>query len=112
MKRIAVIGTGYVGLIVGTCFADRGQKVICVDTDKEKTCKLNEGKCTIFEPKLEEVLLRATKSGKLSFTSNIAEAIEESDIIFIAVGTPQNGNGEANLEFIKNAAKSIGESWT
>lgn len=86
--RIAVVGTGYVGLVSGTCFADMGNEVICVDNNVEKIEKLKRGVIPIYEPGLEELVEQNMESGRLKFTSDIAEALECSDFCFIAVGTP------------------------
>ncbi|WP_405155650.1 UDP-glucose dehydrogenase family protein [Paenibacillus sp. FSL K6-0108] len=106
--NIAVIGTGYVGLVSGVCFSEIGNQVICVDNNEAKVKMLNEGNVPIYEPGLKELMASNMKAGKLSFTSNIAEAISQSDIIFIAVGTPSLPNGEANLSYVEQVAIEIG----
>ncbi len=108
--NISIIGTGYVGLICGTCFANLGHKVICFDIDKKKIELLSEGKSPIYEPGLEELIKKNLQKGTLKFTTNAKKAVEESQIIFIAVGTPQNEKGEANLEYVKQAAKMVGQN--
>ncbi len=108
--KIAVIGTGYVGLVVGTCLADSGNDVICTDKIKEKIDMLNEGKVPIYEPGLEELIEKNVKEKRLSFTTDIGEAVRKSDIIFIAVGTPQSLDGSANLEYVFEAAETIAKN--
>ncbi|VVB74825.1 UDP-glucose 6-dehydrogenase AglM [uncultured archaeon] len=107
--NISIIGTGYVGLIAGACFAEGGHKVICLDVDKEKIALLQKGISPIYEPGLEELLKKCISSGTISFTSDSKEAVENSQIIFIAVGTPQNEKGEANMCYFKEAAEQIGK---
>ncbi len=93
--KLCMIGTGYVGLVSGVCFADLGNDVICVDKDEDKINKLKKGIIPIYEPGLEELVKKNYKSKKLSFTSNISEAIKKSNIIFICVGTPTKKNSNA-----------------
>ncbi|BBH19573.1 UDP-glucose 6-dehydrogenase TuaD [Paenibacillus baekrokdamisoli] len=109
MRKIAVIGTGYVGLVSGTCFADIGNRVICCDVDEQKIAKLLRGEIPIYEPGLSELVARNTEQGRLFFTTEIGEAIEASDIIYIAVGTPMSETGEADMRYVMSAAKKIGE---
>ena len=104
--QITIIGTGYVGLITGACFASVGNDVICTDIDKNKIKMLNQNKLPIYEPDLLETITNTNNS--ILFTYDIKESIENSDIIFIAVGTPMNHDGSSNLEYIYNAAKDIG----
>ncbi|MFA5570234.1 MAG: UDP-glucose/GDP-mannose dehydrogenase family protein [Sphaerochaetaceae bacterium] len=108
--NIAVIGTGYVGLVTGACFADMGNKVICVDKDNEKIENLKIGIIPIWEPGLEEIVKCNFKKERLLFTTEIAEAVNESDIVFIAVGTPSEEDGSADLKYVLEVAKSIGDS--
>lgn len=110
MRRLAVIGTGYVGLVTGSCFADIGNQVICCDIDASKIEKLNQGIIPIYEPGLQEMVVNNQAEGRLTFTTNIAEAVKQSDIIYIAVGTPMSPHGEADLTYIYAAAKSIAEA--
>jgi UDPglucose 6-dehydrogenase len=112
MRKIAVIGTGYVGLVTGTCLAQLGNEVICMDHDKEKIDLLNQGKCPIFEPKLPELIEENKKKARLSFTASLEEAVRESEIIFIAVGTPPQENGEADLSAIENVSAGIAQAMT
>ncbi len=107
MYKIAVIGTGYVGLVTGACFAELGNKVICIDNDKEKIDKLKSLIMPIFEPGLEEIVKRNVKKNRLSFTNSIKKAVKESLIIFIAVGTPPKDDGEADLTAIENVSRVI-----
>lgn len=111
--RIAVIGTGYVGLVTGTCFADSGNKVVCVDNDASKVRSLLDGIIPIYEPGLEELVLKNVRDGRLSFTDSYAEAVPGADIVFIAVGTPTSKTGEdADLRYVLAAAKEIGANLT
>ncbi len=103
--NIAVIGTGYVGLVAGTCFAELGHDVICVDIDKEKIKILNEGKVPIYEPGLEELI--AKNKGKIVFTTDFDDAVRKSTVVFIAVGTPPKASGGADLSFVENVARGI-----
>jgi UDPglucose 6-dehydrogenase len=106
--KIAVIGTGYVGLVSGICFARIGHEVICVDKDKSKIDKLNNGEIPIFEPGLKDNLKEINKRGNISFTTSLEKSIKDSDVIFIAVGTPQDEEtGKANLDFVFSVAKDI-----
>ena len=105
--KIAVIGSGYVGLVTGACFADLGNEVACVDNDKKKIASLKKGIIPIFEPGLEEMVLRNVKAGRLSFTADIKNAAKKSNIIFIAVGTPPKTDGEPDLSAIENVTNEI-----
>ncbi len=107
MSKIAVIGTGYVGLVGGTCFADFGHTVICVDKDKEKIEKLQKGIIPIYEPGLEDLVQRNSYYKRLSFTTDIEKAVKESEVIFIAVGTPPADDGKADLQYVMQVAKDI-----
>ncbi|MBD3164869.1 nucleotide sugar dehydrogenase [Candidatus Woesearchaeota archaeon] len=107
--KIAVIGTGYVGLVAGTCLADLGNDIICVDIDKAKIEGLNKGIVPIYEPGLEEMLKRNRDEGRIKFTDDLKEAIEHSKAVFIAVGTPSGKNHEADLSAVKAVAESIGK---
>ncbi len=109
MRIIAVIGTGYVGLVTGTCFADLGNRVICLDIDETKIKTLNSGGVPIYEPGLEEIIRRNVKAGRLSFTTSYAEGLQDAEFIFIAVGTPEGVDGEADLRYVQSAAQSIAE---
>jgi UDPglucose 6-dehydrogenase len=105
--NIAVIGSGYVGLITGACFAEFGLNVTCVDIDEKKIKSLRKGVVPFYEPGLEELLRRNISTGRIHFTSNIAEAVEASLVIFIAVGTPPRGDGSADMKFVQGVAKEI-----
>jgi len=108
--KISIVGTGYVGLVSGVCFAELGNKVICVDNNKEKIDKLKKLVMPIFEPGLEDLVKKNLKKGNITFSSSIKEAVEKTDIIFIAVGTPSKKNGEADLTFIEDVASEIARS--
>ena len=107
--NLAVIGTGYVGLVTGACFADSGNKVVCVDIDAAKIDKLNAGLVPIYEPGLKELLDRNREEGRLSFTTSVQEGVEDADIVFIAVGTPTGEDGRSDLSFVRAAAEQIGK---
>lgn len=108
--KIAVIGTGYVGLVSGTCFAEMGNSVTCVDVDKEKIEKLKKGIIPIYEPGLETMVLNNIANKNLFFTTDLAEAIKDVEVAFIAVGTPMGDDGSADLQYVLSVAKSIGET--
>ncbi len=113
--RIAMVGTGYVGLVAGTCFAESGNRVSCVDIDEKKIKQLQAGKIPIYEPGLEELIGRNAGEGRLTFTTNLAEAVKEASVVFIAVGTPPGEDGEADLRHVLGAARQIAgaiESYT
>ena len=106
--KICMIGTGYVGLVSGTCFADIGNQVYCVDKDKDKIDKLNSGIPTIYEPGLDELIQKNFKAKRLFFTTDLKKGINESDIIFICVGTPNiKGSLKVNLSFVYKCTKEI-----
>jgi len=105
--KVAVIGTGYVGLVAGTCFADMGNDVICVDIDEKKIKTLNEGKVPIYEPGLDKLIKKNVSAKKLIFTTNFDDAIRKSEVIFIAVGTPPKPKGDADLSYVENVARGI-----
>ncbi len=108
--RICVIGTGYVGLVAGTCLADMGNDVICVDNDLEKLIKLNDGIVPIYEPGLEELIKANVTEGRLKFSSDLDIAVKQSLVCFIAVGTPQGQDGAANMQYVMDVAEGIGKS--
>jgi UDPglucose 6-dehydrogenase len=108
--NITVIGSGYVGLVSGTCFSEMGNRVTCVDIDRIKIEKLNKGIIPIYESGLEQMILQNVKNKNLFFTTELAEALKNSDIVFIAVGTPMGADGSADLQHILAVAKSIGQS--
>lgn len=105
--RIAMIGTGYVGLVSGTCFSEFGTDVVCVDKDKDKIDGLNNGVIPIYEPGLEQLVESNVRAGRLSFTTDLAAAVRAADAVFIAVGTPSDGNGSADLRYVKGVAREI-----
>ncbi|MFN8441165.1 MAG: UDP-glucose/GDP-mannose dehydrogenase family protein [Caldilineaceae bacterium] len=110
MKNIAVAGTGYVGLSTGTCFADMGNTVTCIDINEEKIALLREGKVPIYEPGLSEMIVRNVKAGRLNFTTNYVEALKDAEYVFICVGTPSGVDGEADLQYVRMAAQSIAQN--
>jgi UDPglucose 6-dehydrogenase len=110
--KITVVGTGYVGLVTGTCFAETGNKVTCVDIDKTKVEKLSAGQITIYEPGLEKIFLRNIKEGRLTFTTNLEEAIVGAEIIFLALPTPPGADGSADLKYVLGVADHLGKILT
>lgn len=112
MKQITVIGVGYVGIVTGACFADLGNKVVALDVNEKRIENLNKGIMPIYEPGLEELVRRNVQAGRLSFTTSYADAVKDAEFVFIAVGTPSGVNGEADLQYVAAAAKSIAEHMT
>ena len=112
MKQICVIGVGYVGIVTGACFADLGNRVIALDVNEKRIENLNKGIMPIYEPGLEELVKRNVQAGRLTFTTDYAEAVTGTEFAFIAVGTPSGGSGEADLQYVAAAAKSIAENMT
>jgi UDPglucose 6-dehydrogenase len=110
MSKLSVIGVGYVGLVTGTCFADLGHRVICVDVDQAKIDKLRSGVMPIYEPGLEEMVRRNAQAGRLVFSTSYEEALTGVEFAFIAVGTPQGSGGEADLQYVRSSARSIAEA--
>ena len=106
--KIAVIGTGYVGLVTGTCFAETGVNVVCVDNDLNKVKMMQAGKVPIYEPGLEPMMVTNIEKGRLTFTNSIKEAISGAKVIFIAVGTPPDEDGSADLKHVLGVATEIG----
>ena len=106
--KIAVVGTGYVGLVTGTCFAETGNTVTCIDIDQDKVNKLKSGKITIYEPGLEQLFDRNIKQNRLMFTTNLADGIKEADVIFLALPTPPGEDGSADLKYILKVADDLG----
>src|SRR5919205_673683 len=107
--HIAVIGTGYVGLVTGACFAEFGVDVTCVDVDEDKIDRLLKGVMPIYEPGLEQLVLKNTQAGRLRFTTDVRQAVEQALVIFLAVGTPPKPDGSPDLSFVEQAASSIAE---
>ncbi len=107
--NIAVIGTGYVGLVTGTCFAEMGNNVICVDINQEKIDALRNGKVPIFEPDLDVLFERTVKQGRLRFTTGLKEAVDQSKVLFLALPTPEGEDGSADLSYVLNCARDIGK---
>src|SRR3989338_3601583 len=108
--RLAIIGTGYVGLVTGTCLATLGNHVTCIDIDKEKIARLEKGIIPIYEPGLSEMVGKNVRESRLFFTTSLAEGIAEADVVFIAVGTPSGKDGKADLAAVEKVAESIGKS--
>ena len=107
--KIAVVGTGYVGLVTGTCFAETGNQVTCIDIDQAKVDSLTKGKITIYEPGLEPIFDRNRKDGRLKFTTSLEEGIKEAEVIFLALPTPPGEDGSADLKYILGVADHIGK---
>ena len=107
--KIAVVGTGYVGLVTGTCFAETGNKVVCVDIDQSKVDKLSTGQITIYEPGLEKLFLRNIKEERLRFTTRLASVVEEVEMIFLALPTPPGEDGAADLKYVLGVAEELGK---
>jgi UDPglucose 6-dehydrogenase len=110
--KIAVVGTGYVGLVTGTCFAETGNDVTCVDIDKKKVEKLSSGQITIYEPGLEKLFLRNVKEERLRFTTSLYDGVKDAEIVFLALPTPPGEDGSADLKYILGVAKDLGELMT
>lgn len=106
--KIAIVGTGYVGLVTGTCFAEIGVNVVCVDTDEDKIKTLKEGMIPIYENGLEELVLRNVKAGRLSFTTSLSNCLDDVEVVFSAVGTPPDEDGSADLSYVLEVARTIG----
>ena len=107
--NIAIVGTGYVGLVSGTCFAEMGAHVTCVDVDANKIEKLNKGIMPIYEPGLEELVKRNVGFGRLQFTTDLASVLDDVEIVFSAVGTPPDEDGSADLKYVLEVARTIGK---
>lgn len=112
MKKLCVVGVGYVGLVTGACFADLGNHVVALDVDEKRIDNLKKGIMPIYEPGLDELVKRNVAAGRLSFTSSYADALKGTEFVFIAVGTPSGVNGEADLQYVAAAAKSIAQNMT
>jgi UDPglucose 6-dehydrogenase len=110
--KIAVVGTGYVGLVSGTCFAETGNQVICVDIDQSKVDKLSNGQITIYEPGLETIFKRNLREGRLTFTTNLEDALKESLVVFLALPTPPGEDGSADLRYVLGVSEDLGKMMT
>ncbi len=108
--KISVVGTGYVGLVSGTCFAETGLDVVCVDVDQRKIDLLNNGKIPIYEPGLEDIYKKNVEKGRLSFTTSLKDSLNDSEVVFIAVGTPPDEDGSADLKYVLSVAREIGRN--
>ena len=108
--KVAIVGSGYVGLVTGTCFAEVGIEVVCVDIDERKIENLNQGIIPIYEPGLEDMVLRNMKKGRLKFTTSLSEALEDCEVLFIAVGTPPDKDGSADLQYVLSVARDCGRN--
>ncbi len=108
MNKISIIGTGYVGLVTGACLSDFGLNVLCMDNNVEKIKKLEQGIIPIYEPGLDVIVERNVANHRLAFTTDMKKAVEESDVIFIAVGTPPAEDGSADLKYVEAVARDIG----
>lgn len=110
--KIAVIGSWYVGLVAGTCFADSGNDVVCVDIDAKKVAKLQAGEVPIYEPGLEELIVKNVKDKRLTFSTDLKASVGPAKVVFIAVGTPEGETGDADLQYVLAAARQIGAALT
>ena len=108
--NVVIVGTGYVGLVSGTCFAEMGMHVQCVDVDANKVARLQKGEIPIYEPGLDDMVVRNTAAGRLTFTTSLPEALADAAVLFIAVGTPTSVDGSADLKYVLQVAKTIGEN--
>ena len=108
--RIAIVGTGYVGLVTGTCFSEMGVDVTCVDVDAAKIERLRRGEVPIYEPGLEDMVLRNYKAGRLKFTTDLKEVLDDVEVVFSAVGTPPDEDGSADLRYVLEVARTIGRN--
>lgn len=106
--KISIVGTGYVGLVTGTCFAETGVTTVCVDNDLEKIDRLNQGIVPIYEPGLEPLIKKNVEKKRLQFTTSLEESIKDAEVIFIAVGTPPDEDGSADLKHVLSVASEIG----
>src|SRR5438132_8608868 len=107
--KIAMIGTGYVGLVTGTCFAESGNEVVCIDKDEKKIAMLQSGSLPIYEPGLSELVQRNRREGRLRFTNDLAAGIADAALVYLAVGTPQSDDGSADLSALWAVADSIAQ---
>ena len=107
--KISIVGTGYVGLVTGTCFAESGIIVTCVDVDQNKIKMLNKGQVPIYEPGLDDMIKNNVEKGRLFFTTNLEESLNDAEAVFIAVGTPPDEDGSADLQYVDAVARDIGK---
>ncbi|HVZ26570.1 MAG TPA: 3-hydroxyacyl-CoA dehydrogenase NAD-binding domain-containing protein, partial [Sediminibacterium sp.] len=107
--KIAVVGTGYVGLVTGTCFAETGNKVTCIDINPDKINRLSRGEITLYEPGVEKIFLRNLKEGRLRFTTDLAEGVSDAVMIFLALPTPPGEDGSADLSYVLGVADQLGK---
>ncbi|MFM7563905.1 MAG: 3-hydroxyacyl-CoA dehydrogenase NAD-binding domain-containing protein, partial [Planctomycetota bacterium] len=105
--EIAIIGTGYVGLVTGTCFAESGNHVTCVDINEQKIERLRQGQIPIYEPGLTEMVLRNAKAGRLRFSTDVADSVRKARVVYLAVGTPQGDDGSADLSALRSVVDSL-----
>ena len=110
--KVGIVGSGYVGLVAAACFAEMGNKVVCVDIDDEKINKLKHGEIPIYEPGLSDLVIENQKKNNLTFTTNLIDALVVSEVIFIAVGTPMGDDGSADLKYVLQVAEAIGKNMT
>src|SRR5215467_3861755 len=110
--KIVVVGTGYVGLVAGVCFADTGNDVVCVDIDEKKIKTLQAGEVPIYEPGLKELMVKNMGDERLGFSTRLSEAVPKADVVFIAVGTPEGESGDADLRYVVAAAEEVGKAIT
>ena len=108
--KIAIVGTGYVGLVTGTCFAEMGTEGFCVDVDKNKIDNLKKGIVPIYEPGLDELVARNMQAGRLHFTTELKECLDEVEVLFSAVGTPPDEDGSADLKYVLEVARTVGST--
>src|ERR1035437_7180090 len=108
--KVAIVGSGYVGLVTGTCFSEVGLDVVCVDINEEKINNLKQGIVPIYEPSLEEMLISNMKKGRLDFTTSLTEALVDCEVLFIAVGTPPDEDGSADLRYVLAVARDCGKN--
>ncbi|MDE6309674.1 MAG: nucleotide sugar dehydrogenase, partial [Muribaculaceae bacterium] len=108
--RIAIVGTGYVGLVSGTCFAEMGSHVTCIDINEQKISSLKQGKIPIYEPGLDELVKRNVAYGRLAFSTSLADTIDKVDVVFSAVGTPPDEDGSADLSYVLDVARTFGRN--
>ena len=110
--KVVIIGSGYVGLVTGSCFADMGVEVCCVDIDQSKVERLRRGDVPLYEPELQSIVERNLQAARVSFSTSVEECVEGADAIFIAVGTPPGEDGSADVSYVLEAARSVGKALT